>query len=593
VADGDYLHHAPIFQVIMTHWRAGAPKSAAWHRFVDRAGAIAAIGLLVAVLIATFRVGLNGDVQFVFGGLRVAAGPDGWAFPDTFVHRPLAYRFVMEMIEHVASSLRWAASQELFEATTRIVAVGIAAATGAVVRWGITNSVGPLHGNAVGLAVGISLALATPWDFLQPEWMAAAATAASVGVALGTKSVSLGAMFGGALAVLAGGMKLTTAPYAVIAVLFVAMVSTRRAGAMVASIASWAVVFFAVVLLVPRELRWLGEMSALDPDTPLHRGFFWSDVSIWVGALASHAVLTPVIVLVPAAITSLALVRVAGRRRAGMWMVLVLSVLLAVTPMVVQNNGYLYHLAGLPVLAAAIASLAYADCIRLNGRAPLAVTASLPLLALTGLLIASADASWRAAYQTWILLGIAVVTVMLVALIYLASRRPDWRGWMLGAGTTAIGAALLATPAYGPNAAWSLDPSLTTRTNASWRTSSNRAWVELRGLSSEIGRDTPVTYLAYGSVAYDMGNPTSCLYPSPTFLRVAGVWPQLSELESYGENVSCITSPGARYVIIEPGWIRLDMLPASTGMAVQDAFDCGRALTAIGIMACPARPPPE
>ena len=63
----------------------------AWLAAVVAATAIG-IGLLMAAMVATR---LNGDVQYVLGGLSVA-GDVGWV--ETFVHRPILYRLVVSTL---------------------------------------------------------------------------------------------------------------------------------------------------------------------------------------------------------------------------------------------------------------------------------------------------------------------------------------------------------------------------------------------------------------------------------------------------------------------------------------------------------------
>ena len=113
---------------------------------------------------------------------------------------------------------------------------------------------------------------------------------------------------------------------------------------------------------------------------------------------------------------------------------------------------------------------------------------------------------------------------------------------------------------------------------------------ELRGLSSELGATTPVLYLTYGAVGYNMGNPTDCRYPSPVWFKVAIRDPSVERFASYRENVTCLSSPIPRYLILQPGWLDVSKLSPSVRATIDRTYDCSAALHAGGLLACPRGP---
>ena len=365
--------------------------------------------LFLVLLASSAWVGLNGDVQFVLGGLNARAGAPGNAWVDTFVHRPVLYRLALGMIGGLASPLR-SVGQIPYEALVRFIGLTFAATAGGTVAWAMRRRVGSLEAVAIGGAIGLALAFATPWDFLQAEWFGAALAAMAVAVTLGTARVSTGAFVGAGLAVIAVGMKITTLPYVVIALFLVGAFDFRRARAMLGMVVIWGLAFGLLVLAVPREARWLIEMSKLSPYTPLHRGFQSTDLGIWVQAIAGHTVLTPSIALVPAAIAGICLEARTPRRAIALASILAACVLLAIGPMIVQDSGYLYHLAALPILASAYIAVALLGP-RARKRAPVVLLVCLPIVAVAAAFVSSADAAWRSTHQSAILIGIAVAMI--------------------------------------------------------------------------------------------------------------------------------------------------------------------------------------
>jgi hypothetical protein len=367
----------------------------------------------------------------------------------------------------------------------------------------------------------------------------------------------------------------------------------------------WGLAFGLLVLAVPREARWLIEMSKLSPYTPLHRGFLSSDVGIWVQALAGHAALTPSVALLPAAIAGICLEMGTLRRAIGLACILAGCALLAISPMIVQDSGYQYHLAALPILASAYIAAALVGP-QARGRAPVVLLVCLPIVAVAAAFVSSADAAWRSTHETAILIGIAVAMISTTLAVLLEATVVLWWRPRPKAALLAFLALLMALAPFGPTAAWSLDPSPLTRTNASWEASSRESWRVLTAFSQKIGTTTQVLYLAYGSFVYDMGNPTDCRYPSPTFLRAAVLWSRVETFKSYAENARCISATEARYVVIQPGWIKLEGLPGAPGgghpaampviklpaaieASLNERFDCSLGRTAAGLLICPAR----
>lgn len=572
-------------------------------RLAGPAAALAIVAALVVLAIVglTLRHGLNGDVAYVLGGFEVRGGGIGAAV-DTFVHRPLVYRLALGTLDSGAALVGLRPDNLLaYEAAIRLLAdLGIGLVAWALFA-GLRTRLGDLQGGAIAVAGAIALVAAPAWDFLQPEWVASALVMAAVAGALAPRGPLVAAALSGALLTAAVGAKLATAPYALIGVALILLLDRRRAAYAAVGGVVCAALAGAALLALPVERQWVADMIALNPNSPMRAGFSMSDVQPLVRALGSKAALSPALLLLPA--SGILLVASVGgwRARAVMTAVGVLCVVLALATVVVQGAYYLYHFSILPVLAATVAAAAAARWLPRQPLVAVGVAAAIAVAAAGALWMLGHDAAWRTAHlggNLRVLLGAAVASAALaggvVAWQAAAARRglsplPARAG---AAQVAALVAALVATLALAPvlpmRAAWALSPRQTGATNQSWFDGSRGVHETLTLLSERIGRDTPVLYLAYGTVPYHMGNPTDCAYPSPLWLRTA-TRDYVRELPSFADNAACLASPDAQWLIEQLGWLDPLTLPEELQAEIATTYDCGAAISAGGVRACPRR----
>ena len=559
-----------------------------------RRGSGAEFTVLVAVgvvlLTASLLLGLNGDVQYVIGGMRVAVGPDGaLTGVDTFTHRPLVYRaFILGLTGFLGLLQLSPAGQVPFEISARLVAATLSLAAGMLLFLGVRPRLGAVHAGAVALAVTASLALAPNWDLLQAEWLGCLLAVLAVALALLPASRLIAGALGGLLLVLAAAAKLSTAPYALIGLLAIAALDRRRTIPVVLGGATFGLAFVGLLLVVPHELRWLRDTVTLSLGSPLHTATNWG---LMASALGSKAATSPVLIVAPASLV--VLLRLV-RQRSRWWLVIgaLLVFALAAAPLVAQKEAYLYRLSILPVAGAALVAFAAVELWSTGGRFPWWVIGALAVVSGIAAILLSLPTDVRTAQTGSLLAVVGGLTVALAVAAWFIPRpgsvpRPRLsRGALLAA--VAIGA--IGLPVVLPSAAWSLDPARTRATNASWEANSHASRARLEALSARIGPASSVLYLAYGSVGYHMGNPVMCRYPSPVFLKVGGREASVTRTPSYADNLDCVLETDADWLIVEPGWLSVDQLPDAARQVLDERFDCSRALNdGSGILACPAR----
>src|SRR5438552_568991 len=250
----------------------------------------------------------------------------------------------------------------------------------------------------------------------------------------------------------------------------------------------------ALVLLAafPLERRWLANMIALNPYSPLRSGISIDQLSNALRSLASKAALSPAVLLLPAATVMASRFTPGGRARARWAGAVTIAALLAAAPMIVQGEPYYpYHLAALPVLAAGLCGYAAGRWAE-RGALPVAVPIALAVTAAAGAWLMTNSNHWRLAnldLLVEVLLGVAALLAVLAALFLIvptgqasngsaanATGMPTHRRRLAGV-MVAAGVAIL--PVLLPATAWSLDPRVTQRTNASWEAeslASHHAW---------------------------------------------------------------------------------------------------------------------
>jgi hypothetical protein len=559
---------------------------------------LGAVGVAAGVALATasLALGLNGDVQYVLGALRVHDGGHFTAFIDTFAHRPIAYRAILGAMAKLASVLGVGEGDlGSFEVLMRLMGIALSVATAATLIRALQGRIGRAEAWTIGVAVALSLGLAANWDFLQAEWFATLFVALSVAAALGPSRTLPATVLGGLCVVLVIAVKLSTAPLSLLALLLVAMLDLRRALLVAAAAVGWAIVWLLVCLATPMELTWMRDMIALNPESPLRTGFGVAQLGSTLDVLGSKAALAPWIALTPAAVVLLTRTVATARRRLLVSLSCTAALLLAVAPLVVQGQWWLYHLGGLPPLAAALVALAVVRWWRATGHLPLFLVVALPAISLAMTAALSMSVEWRAAQGGSVMNGLAVVAAALGVWAAATARpSPPWAAPAPPAfrAVLALGLGILLAfaPALVPMCGWSLDPNIVSYSNEGWASLESKDRAGLERLSARIGRRVPVVYLAYGDVAYHMGNPTACRYPSPLWLQ-RGVWyPYLRSFASYRDNVECITRPGsAEYLILQPGWLNPGRLQPEVQSAISTEFDCEAAVSSGEVVVCPRR----
>jgi hypothetical protein len=555
---------------------------------------VVAAGILAVMVASTIGLGLNGDVQYNLGGLAVHAAdePTGWV--RTFTHRPVAYRGIMAAILDGAALVGLHPSEAGFEAVVRMFGVALSAAAGLAVAVGLRRRLPCLEASAAGLAVTASLALAPNFDFLQAEWFAAGLTAAAVGVALGARRPWVGAGVAGSLLTMAVAVKLSTVVLAPAGVLLIALFDRRRAQmtAVVGVIAG--VGWLGLSAAILSERQWLADMIQLDRDTLRSPGFNEEPMQRIVETVVAKLLVSPVAAALPAAIVLLAARRRGSSMRARIAVTLAAVWLLILVPPFLQVPSFVYHLAALPVLAAALLAIAVTRWVRLTASIPWPMLAPLLAYAILAATILVQPLEWREAARA-MLVAIAVGgPVAALGGAWWVVRRPrsEARRSMVRHGTHAgVSAAVvlglgLFLPTVLPDAGWASTSLQSPYTNASWIADVHRRAAEIDTLRRAVDDDAPVLYLAYGTAAYHLGNPTPCRYPSPLFVQRAALHPGMTALRSYRDNLRCLDSE-VDAVILEPDWLRTRFLDREVRRDLAHRYDCSSARSSSYVVCLP------
>ncbi len=566
----------------------------------------AGVGVAVAggvLLGLSLLLGLNGDVQYVIGVQDVRGGGMSGAL-GTFAHRPVLYRVFVGALDNALQliGLRPSALGP-YEAVFRLAAVIVAVLAAWLLARGLRERLGRVPAAWTSIAVALALVFAPSWDFLQPEWVATLFGVMAIGAALWPRRAVVAGGFSGGLLVAAFAAKISTAPIALLALLTIAVLDRRRAAAATVGGAGWLAVGLVLLALFPLERRWLADMISLNPYSPLRSGISIDQLSNAMRSLGSKAALSPAVLLMPAAAVVASRFSRGRWRTAGWAAAATIAALLTAATMIAQGEPYYpYHLAALPILAAGLCGYAAGRWAE-RGAVPVALPITLAATAAAGAWLMTTSNHWRLAnldLLVWILVGIAAVLALLASQFLTAPAEPasdtsrvehapdlkTGRGWLAGV-MAAAGLAIL--PALLPVTAWSLDPRVTQRTNASWEAESLATHEAWRAMSEEIGQDTPVIYMAFGTVPYHMGNPTPCRYPSPLWLRHTDL-DYVRRFFSYRDNEACLRSPTPHYLVLDPKWLPLESLLPKDFALVRRLYDCGStALVESRILACPRR----
>ncbi|MCU7727495.1 hypothetical protein ODJ79_27565 [Actinoplanes sp. KI2] len=537
--------------------------------------AVAALAALATIVVASLS-NLNGDVWYALGCLETA-GKGGVSIWDIFVSRPLAYKLLMAGLDAGRARLVGDSSLDTSHLVIRIETDVLVVAVTVVLYLGVRRVGGPLAAAGIAIATGLALIVAPPWHFLEPDWVAALAAALAVGVACLPRRPWLGALLAGPAAMLIVAVKLSTFPIALLALLVVGVFDRRRAAwATLSTVLCVALWYVLTKHYVPWEWTWLRDLANLVHEAP--QGIRTGDLLRLRATVGDVAVLSPVVVLAPAAAAVL-IRRCTGRRRWAGAGVAVAAIGMAVAPAYGQAEFYLYHFAAGVVLAAGVCGAAFA--LTPGFRLPLAVTAVLVTVASLVLLRQPAD--WRLANATPVIWAYEITAVVLaVPAWFLAGRTRLPLPW--SAGVVVLCFALLPPVLQGAPYAFSAYDY-----NVHNGRSDNPALVEL---GKRLGADTPVLYLTYGTVNHDMGNPTTCRYPSPLWLQRSAAL-RVRTRPSYADNLRCLSdNRDARYVIVQNDWFNLKYLSPEVQSLVAERFDCSPAARIPApppFTVCPAR----
>ncbi|MFJ5611794.1 hypothetical protein ACIQCJ_20675 [Streptomyces sp. NPDC093221] len=560
---------------------------------------LAAALLGLAAVAAMCWSGLNHDVRYVLGGMR-ASGRGGIPASGTFVHRPLAYRWPLSWLDHLT-----AGPVAVREASIRLLVIVVAAAVVWWLRQGLARHLPRREANAVAGAVGLALLFAPAWDFLQPEWVAVLCAVAGLAAALAPRRTWVAVGLGGVLVALAVLVKYTTAPTALLPLGALLVLDRRRGWLTTAAAAVAAPAGFALAILVqPREWRWFNELSALNPNTPLQNGLHSADVHALITTVGTEALMNPVVALLPAAVVLLAR---GSASRAARWawpLLTAAGVAGVLAALVVQGQWFQYHLAALPVLAAALCGLAVAR------RPDLPLLAGALLLGVAVPLIAGQSWNWRHAHETaaYTLVSAVVVATLLTASLHGRARvqarvrvrarvpgqvpvRAPSPGLLLRSVPALALLLALAIPVW-PTTPYSYDTRHSTFTSLERADTRHELTRWLTGVRHRIGADTPVTYLAFGDIGYLLGNPTHCRYPTPDFLQRTRYDRSITSQVSYRENLRCLSDPASRYAVLDTFWFPLGQVAPEAADTIRGRFDCHRpvaALPAYHLVVCPRR----
>jgi hypothetical protein len=551
------------------------------HR-IATAGSIGVAALGLGLLaIAGLSARLNGDVQYVLGGLTVA-GDIG--FVDTFVHRPLTYRAIMAGLNVLAGTVaKPSADLVAYEAGIRLLAWAAAAFAGGWLWFALVPRVGSVAAASIACAGCLSLMFSPQWDFLQAEWVATLLGSAAVAAALMPWRTRTAAGVGGLLLAMVVGVKLVTLPLAAAALIVVAISDRSRARPLLIATTGW-MILLAMTLAHPLEWQWSLDMAALNAGVGDDLGARLRSILI---AISEKAIISPIILLAPAA--TVLLVRLTEpRRRPSLIGGAVVVGLLCIIPLLVQSRPSLYNAAALPVAASMYVAGAGVRWWTQVRTPPWPLLVWLPVVAIGVALLVGSPTETRISLQG----GARVAALVVVTLSTLAAAAVPMhpaRGTMKSLSTPTLIAGLIAllafVPAMAPASSWSIGDETIRRTNASWELYVRRISRSMQGLSEQIGRETPVLYLAYGDIGYHMGNPTDCRYPSPLWIQRGTRYQFVQALTSHADNLDCLARTAARYIVLAPGWAFGGRLTGSVRDGLR-LFDCSAPTRVAGHAVC-------
>lgn len=524
----------------------------------------------------SMRSTLNGDVMYTLGGLRTA-GAAGFAVQDIFVARPLAYRFFMAGLDGIRSVFVADGTSFAGQTIIRLGADLFVVAVCAVAYFGLRRHLDRRLAAVLAYTAAVSLTVAPPWHFLQPDWLGVVGSVLCIGAALWPRPWWLGGLLGGLCVMIVVAVKLATAPWAAMALVVVFLLDRRRAiAAGIAGVAFFGAWTLMMHVVLPWENIWLSDQVALVQQSPLNRGVRWSDILKLIADVVDTTIVSPVVMALPAAAYALVVVRTSRKDRLWTGGVLLVLAVLSVGSAFGQAEGLMYHSVGVPVFAAAAIGLAFVRVV--PSRLPLIVTGL--LAAVAGLVLMVQPAHWRVNNRMAAVIVVVAVALVGVLLVVLERRRQAAGGspWIPGvvpslgavvlSGALAVSSMPTATYAY---SAYDYQISV-----GNVRFGSAAA----QPVRDAIGADTPVLYFAFGSVASEIGNPTPCRYPSPQWLQRSITIKAVAKMRSFEDNLACLsTDSPAKYLIIDASWFKVARAPAVVRERVDAMFDCSKKMT--------------
>ena len=507
---------------------------------------------------------VNGNIRYELG-VKFASV---FSPSETFSHRPLAFRLLLDSMSRVAEPLSFGLSS--FEVLLRLIGLGLAVTAGILLWLGLRNYDVVAPGLHTVVAVAALVFMGTSFS-LEPDWMAVVLTIAGTGVALlGRRRLAWPmAVLSSTFFVAAAGMKIITVLPALIGLLVVAVLDRRQVARTMATSAVVGVLYIiATAVWVPWEITWLVDIRLLTPSVTERL------VSHGPRFLLESAVRWPAVLMFPAALI------LAGRLER---LLLVAALLLSVGPIVFQAQYFGYHGAALCVVSA-IAAL---RALRHRVTPPVGVTVAAVVLAAS--LMTTASGAWRVDHR-------AVMVVVTVGVTLLGI------GWALGvrgrqvperpAGLLVAACATLALlyPAMTPFASLMVRMSPSGVLVATPLNGLSEREIAARQIRARIGGpDVPVTYLTFGDWTYFIRNPTVCRYPSPLFLQRTRYTLTHVGSPSYEENLACLSEPTSRWLIMDEKWFPISRTPPEVQARIHAEWNCGDGFESGGLKVCPRR----
>ncbi|WP_152364529.1 hypothetical protein [Microlunatus speluncae] len=524
---------------------------------------------------------LNGDVRFEAGVEQTSPRP----VADTFTHRPLAYRLIMSAVFAPARLL--GESSRGFELAMQASALLLCVLAALLLHRALTDRGLPTATTRpLAIAVGGCIGLQGAVSVWEPDWLALLLTALAVSVGLlgrDDRRTWLPAAVGaGVLLAAAASIKFVTLPIALIGLVLITVLHRRRAIA--ATLAAGAAGIAGIGLtawLWPRELRWLAELSALQPP---------NTEPVWRALLGLGCALLawPVTIMLPAALSVLIAGRPA-RVRLGHGAVAAVVLLLASLPAVVQQQFFIYHFVAFPVITAAVLVLAV---VRADRRTAARLVIGTALAGLTTAVIIRLPAPWRVDHPAAFVTGLIAAMIIAVLIVRRPGRASGPAPKMAVTAAAAVCcASMIGIVAPGPTGTAPLSElPQTGLVNIYTAEASDQRQESARQVRRLIGVDTPVLYLAFGDVNYFVRNPTPCDYPAAVWLQRARYNPSVVDTTSYAENLACLDDPAPRFLLIDGGWFQLPKQPDQVQRLITTRYACTDARKIDDLLICPRRP---